>query len=109
MTLKLIDEVYLYTSNNPEHLLKSLELIAWFDHTDIQYTSVQYPNFDIIRDPINSWWIKDIDTGITQEPLTEFPFVVYTEMHEDNITRRKYIFGKENIINNLPEIYSIGR
>lgn len=109
MTLKLIDDIFLYTSNKAENLLSSLELISWIDHTNILYTSLQYPNLGILE-PLNTWWVEDIDTGITQEPLVDFPFVVYTEIHEDhNIKFKKYIFGKENIIATLPVLYSLGR
>ena len=112
MTLKLIDEVYLYTSSKPEDAIASRELVAWFDHSGIPYSHLNYAVHEPCLDALNTWWQFDEDTGIKQEPLTGFPFVVYTEVHSDKTVSylpRKYIYGKDSIIEQLPSLYALGR
>jgi hypothetical protein len=114
MTLRLIDEVYLYTSSQPEDALTNRELVSWFDHSGIPYIHLSYgnDNHEEVLTAVNTWWRHDIDTGILQEPLTGFPFVVYTESHSDkpiSYLPRKYITTKENIVEQLPSLYSLGR
>lgn len=111
MTLKLIDEVYLYTSSLPEDAVLTRDLVAWFDHSDIPYTHLSHGARQVCLDALNTWWQTDEDTGVKQEPLTDFPFVVYTEVHSDkrvSYLPRKYILGKD-IIEQMPSLYALGR
>lgn len=113
MTLRLIDEIYLYTSCAPEDVLESREIIAWFDHSGIPYTNLQYgsDNHEVTINSLNTWWQPD-ENGVIQEPLTGFPFVVYTESHSDkpiSYVPRKYINNKQQIIDTLPSLYALGR
>lgn len=111
MTLKMIDEIYLYTSSQPEDAINTHEIVAWFDHSGIPYTNLLYFQHEEVLKAINTWWAED-DNGIIQEPVTGFPFVIYTEVHSDkpvSYLPRKYIYGKDNIIEQLPSLYALGR
>lgn len=110
MALKNIEDIFLYLSTKPEDHLLSVELISWFDHADIEYVPLEYNHKGTIP-AVNSWFQPDPYTGEIQEPLTTFPFVIYTEIHEDPTIadRRKYLFGKEEITTKLPGLYSLGR
>ncbi len=113
MTVKMIDEIFVYTSTT-ENVVESQELIAWFDHSDIPYSLLKYSDIEqcqIVLDAVNTWWQPD-ENDITQEPLTSYPFVIYTEVHSDkplSYLPRKYIQGKDNIIAELPTLYALGR
>jgi hypothetical protein len=110
MTLKIIDEIFVYTSST-ENAVEGFELNAWFDHSDIPHVKLNYVEGDKVLEAVNTWWQSD-DKGIKQEPLTTFPFIIYTEAHSDkpiSYLPRKYIQGKDNIISQLPELYSLGR
>ena len=114
MTLKLIDEVYLYTSALPEDAVLTRDLVAWFDHSDIPYTHLSFDGDScrVCLEALNTWWQTDEDTGIKQEALTGFPCVIYTEVHSDKIESylpRKYIFGKDTIIKQMQSLYALGR
>lgn len=114
MTLRLIDEVYLYTSSELEDALETREMVAWFDHSGIPYIHLTYPqtHFEGLFDALNTWWQLDQDTGIIQKPLNKFPFVVYSESHSDkpiSYLPKKYIAVKEDIFEQLPNLYSLGR
>jgi hypothetical protein len=107
------DKIHLYISSEPEDILISHELIAWFDHTEYDCVRLNYTKYQKqeVLAAINSWLIEDNETGIIQEPLVDFPFVVYTEVHADNpdYTPKKYIFGKDNIISQIPALYALGK
>lgn len=113
MTLRLIDEVYLYTSSEPEDVMETREMVAWFDHSGIPYVHLTYPqtHYEGVFNALNTWWQPD-ENGILQEPLDKFPFVVYTESHSDkpiSYLPRKYIAIKQDIFEKLPNLYSLGR
>ena len=113
MTVKMIDEIFVYTSGT-ENVVEGFELLAWFDHSDIPHIKLNYGDPEQLSqtlNALNTWWRPD-ETGVIQEPLTTFPFVVYTEVHSDkpvSYLPRKYIQGKSNIIAQLPTLYALGR
>ena len=113
MSLAKIDEVYVYT-NSATDPVTTYELHAWFDHSGIEHTKLNYVDRSMLSeviDPLNTWWRKD-ENGDVQPPLTNFPFVVYTEVRTDvdpNVYPKKYIAGKDNIIAQLPALYALGR
>lgn len=113
MSLAKIDEVFLYTSSI-ENPVETHELHAWFDHSGIPYNKLDYRDVTQIPEvlsALNTWWQPD-EEGVVQPPLTQFPFVVYTEIHSDkwvSYLPRKYIQGKDNIIAELPRLYKLGR
>jgi hypothetical protein len=114
MALAKIDEIFLYTDSGSQPIVTH-ELNAWFDHSGIPYSKLNYTdinNVKLVLDALNTWWQPDEDTGITQPQVTEFPLVVYTEFHTDKpeyYQPRKYIQGKQNIIEQMPDLYSLGR
>ena len=113
MALMRIDEVYVYTCSGGDPV-GTHQLHAWFDHSGIEHTKLDYPSpgrKPEVLGPLNTWWQPD-DAGITQPPLTDFPFVVYTEVHSDrpvSYLPRRYIYGSEAIIEQLPTLYAMGR
>lgn len=113
MSLSRIEEIYLYVCSKTQ-LQDTFELYAWFDHSGIPYVKMDYSDpathADCLR-PLNTWWQPD-ENGVTQPPLTDFPFVIYTEVHSDkpvSYLPRKYIAGKDNIIAQMPDLYKLGR
>lgn len=113
MSLSRIEEIFVYTYS-PDDSLGTHELHAWFDHSGIPHVKLDYKgnaNKKDVLDPLNTWWQPD-ENGITQPPLLDFPFVVYTEVHSDKTISylpRKYIQGKDEIMNKLPDLYKLGR
>lgn len=114
MAVSKIDEVFVYTypAGNP---LETQELYAFLDHSGIPYSKLEYNDsaqHQEVFNALNTWWQVDLDTGITQTPVSNFPFVVYTEIHSDKTVSylpRKYLLGKDEIIAKLPDLYKLGR
>ena len=111
MTLARIEEVYVYTCSE-ESPIETHELNAWLDHSGIQHIKLNYPKEQIeqVLAPLNTWW-QEYD-GVTQPHVAGFPLVVYTEVHSDkpvSYLPRKYIYGKDEIIAQLPALYQLGR
>lgn len=113
MTVSRIEEVTVYTSSTQD-AMNTHQLHAWFDHSNIAHTKLDYKDsaqIQSVLDAVNTWWHPD-DQGITQPPILQFPFVIYTEVHSDKSVSylpRKYIQGTDNIIAQLPTLYSLGR
>ena len=113
MTVKMIDEIFVYTSST-ENVIEGYELLAWFHHVNIPFSKLEYSGDEAkqqVLNALNTWWQPD-DNGVTQPPLTSFPFVVYTEIPADKPIyqiSKKYIQGKDNIIAELPTLYALGR
>lgn len=113
MALMRIDEIFVYTCSG-EDPVGTHQLHAWFDHSNIPHTKLDYPNpgqKPEVLGPLNTWWQVD-EMGLIQRPLTGFPFVVYTEVHSDkpiSYLPRRYIFGSGAIKEQLPELYAMGR
>lgn len=112
MSLARIDEIFVYTSME-EDPLGTHELNAWFDHSGIPHSKLNYPKQKVseVLTPLNTWWQPN-RSGEVQPPVTSFPLVVYTEVHSDeplSYLPRKYIQGKDEIIATLPALYAIGR
>ena len=112
MALTKIDEVYIYTSSVLQPI-ETHELNAWFDHSGIPHSKLNYGDesqVKVVLDALNTWWQPDPETGERQPAVSEFPLLVYTEILSDtDYQPRKYIQGKENILNNIESLYSIGR
>lgn len=117
MSLLKIDEIYVYTCSATDPV-GTHELHAWFDHSNIPHIKLNYNNIaqnEQVLNAVNTWWhYTDIDTWeeVTLDPVPGFPFVVYTEIHANaaiSYLPRKYIYGKEAIMSQLPELYNLGR
>lgn len=113
MALSKIDEIFVYTSSS-EQPVDTYELYAWLDHVGIPYSKLDYldpEQFPLVFSPLNTWWQPD-DNGEVQPPVTDFPLVVYTEIHSDkpvSYLPRKYIAGVQNIKDTLLDLYQLGR
>lgn len=113
MSLARIEEVFLYTCSE-ENPIETHELNAWFDHSGIQHSKLNYPKSQVADAlaPLNTWWQENEETGEIQPQVEGFPLVVYTEVHSDkhvSYLPRKYIYGKDAIIAQLPALYQLGR
>lgn len=113
MALAKIDEIFVYL-DPVNKALESQELSAWLDHSNIPHLKLTYYDVEqqkIVLDAVNTWWQPD-DNGDIQPPLTAYPFVIYTEIHSDkpiSYLPRKYIFGKDDVISKLLNLYKLGR
>jgi len=108
MSLTKIDDIYLYTgltaSANNSYAAKK-----WFDEQGIEYIFMHYGNeaeHASLFAALDTWWPGE-------HTFTDFPFVVYTEIHDD-LSPRNYpricLYGLDNIVNsNLPQLYQLGR
>lgn len=100
-----IANVYLYTGFN-ESASKSYEAKKWLEDNQIKFNNLHYADdaqFKSIFDAINSWWP---DSTI---PLTDFPFIVYEERHDDYSSIQRLIYGLEAIkASNLAELTQLG-
>ena len=112
MALTKIEDIFLYTSNVLQPI-ETHELMAWFDHSGIPYSLLNYgdqSNVDVVLSALNTWWAPDPLTNERQPDVTEFPLVVYSAYYDGYDTEyRKYIQGKENIISQISDLYSIGK
>ena len=78
MSLTKIDDIYLYTgltasANN------SFAAKKWFDKQGIEYIFMHYGNeaeHASLFTSLDTWWPGE-------HTFTDFPFVVYTEIHDD--------------------------
>lgn len=110
MAIMKLEEIYLYTSDVVENAAENIQAKAFMDHSGITYTNLTYNNLEHTNEVINTvntWWTNN--NPLTQrDPLTKYPFLVYTEVH-DNIPARwspiKALEGLENI-KNFPALYN---
>ena len=113
MPLSRIDEIYIYTYPSKDQL-ETYTLYNQLDNLGIPYNKLEYNDpsqHPVLFDALNTWWQED-ENRVKQEPITEFPFVVYTEVHSGrpvSYLPRKYIVGASNIIAQLPDLYKLGR
>lgn len=99
MALVKIEEVFLYvaTTENPA---ENLEAVAFMDHSNIPYVKLQYNDSEQLPNvlaAVNTWWDRP---DVNLPPLTGFPFLVYTEVHDNILARHspvKYLAGLDNI------------
>jgi len=87
MAIVKIEEVFLYTATATTNVAENLEAVAFMDHSGIQYTKLQYNDAEqlpAVLSAVNTWWDRP---DMAREPLTGFPFLVYTEVHDDIAAR----------------------
>ena len=87
MAIVKIEEVFLYAAMSGTDVAENLEAVAFMDHSGIQYVKLQYNDAEqlsAVLSAVNSWWQRP---DMARDPVTKFPFVVYTEVH-DNIPAR---------------------
>ncbi len=109
--LTKIDDIHLYTCDAITPNTECAAAVQYFaDNSVIDYTLLNYADPTQHADclaPINTWWHNG------EPEVTGFPFVIYTEIH-DNLPPSRYplvaIQGLDNITNStFAEIYQLGR
>jgi hypothetical protein len=104
MAVVKIHEIVLYTTSamNP---IECHDAKAWLDHSGIQFINLHYNDPEQLPQVIsalNTWW--------EGKQLSQWPFVVYKEQHDDRpITQMlaNFIEGVDNIKNQLPALASL--
>jgi hypothetical protein len=107
MAIVKIEEVYLYATQYGDNAAENIEAGAFMDHSGIDYTRLWYndpvQHTDVIA-AINSWVTSPMSGSM--DPITKFPFLVYTEVHDDRPARSspvKYLEGID-AIKTFPDI-----
>ena len=108
MALIKIDDVDLYTGFTAS-AADCYAAKKWLDEQNITYTLMNYADDSQHNDlfnALNTWWPN-------QHTFTDFPFVIYTEIHDD-LSPKNYpkvcIQGLADIqASNLPQLWKLGR
>lgn len=87
MAIVRIEEVYLYATQYGDNAVENIEASAFMDHSGIEYTRLWYNDPAQHPDVLSSItsWVTSPGSGC--EPVTKFPFLVYTEVHDDRPAR----------------------
>jgi hypothetical protein len=111
MAVVKIEEVFLYFSDVTDDAAENLSAAAFMDHSEIPYTRLLYNDADQCKevlDAVNTWWAQERDYAPALPPVTKYPFLVYTEVH-DNVPARyspiRYLEGLE-AIKTFADIYA---
>lgn len=110
MAIMKLEEIYLYTSDVAENLAENIRAKAFMDHSGIIYTNLSYNSLEHTNEVINTvntWWTTN-NPATQRDPLTKYPFLVYTEVHDDIPARWspvKALEGAENI-ETFPALYN---
>jgi hypothetical protein len=86
-----IKDVYLYSGLTPTGGNDSALAIQWLEENNIEFTHLWYGDATQhagVFDAINTWGIGT---------FSDFPFVVYDEVHDDNTTVRQALNGLSEI------------
>lgn len=109
MAIKKIEEVYLYVADAGANTAENIEAMAFMDRCGIPYIRMFYQDASQsqqVIDALNTWWgNRDFQP---LPPLTKFPFVIYTEVHDDRPARQSpvmYLEGLENL-KKIVDIYN---
>jgi hypothetical protein len=108
MTIKKIEEVYLYVSEVVDNSAENIQALAFMDHSGIPFIKMMYNDASALPDTLaalNTWW-KD-----RLPPLEKFPFITYVEVHDDIPARHspvQYLQGIDNV-KKIVDIYSINQ
>ena len=110
MAVIKIEDIYLYVSTVDGNHLENLQANAFMDHSGISYLKYRVDTPDIVENllkSINSWWTGRTDRPeFNLPPITSFPFVTYTEVHDDvpaRLSPVKYLTGID-AIKTLPNL-----
>jgi hypothetical protein len=86
-----IKDVYLYSGLTPTGGNDSALAIQWLEENNIEFTHLWYGDATQhagVFDAINTWGIGT---------FSDFPFVVYDEVHDDDTTVRQALNGLSEI------------
>lgn len=101
MLVKIIN-VYLYTANTTEDACNQAK--KWLQDNDVEFTHLHYGDaaqHPQVFEALNSWFNTN---------FSEFPIVVYDEVHDDSPSQRAFIYGTHALTqSNLAELYQLGR
>lgn len=108
MAIVKIEEVYLYTTQQGYDQAEMIQAKAVMDHSGIPYIHLNYNDAQQtqeVLDSVNTWW-----TGppLSLPAVDKYPFVVYTELHDDIPSRQSPVKYKKGIedITAFPEFYN---
>jgi len=108
MSIVKIEEVYLYSSDITDDAAENTAAAAFMDHSGISFGKLLYNDVEqcqSVLDAVNTWWNEDRYNNGTLyapklEPATKYPFLVYTEVHDDLPARYspvRYVQGLDAI------------
>ena len=113
MSIQKIDDIYLYTDlvGKPKEKSESVDAKTYMDSLNIEYINMNYNHPDLHEDalsPLRTWTFTR-----GQHELTHFPFIIYTEIHDDlspSFYPKVLLFGLDEIKeSNLVELYQLGK
>ena len=97
-----IKDVYLYSGLTPTGGNDSATALQWLQENNIQFTHLWYGDAEqhaSVFEAMNTWGIGT---------FSDFPFVVYDEVHDDNTTVKQALNGLSEIQNsNLVELSAL--
>lgn len=97
-----IKDVYLYSGLTPTGGNDSASALLWLQENNIQFTHLWYGDtaqHASVFEAMNTWGIGT---------FSDFPFVVYDEVHDDNTTVKLALNGLSEIQNsNLVELSAL--
>jgi hypothetical protein len=108
MAIQKLEEIYLYVSEVAENPAENIQAHAFMDHSGLPYTRLFYNDASQhpeVLSAVNSWFTAPQNQ---LPPVTKFPFLVYTEVHDDIPARSSPVRYLEGIdaIKTFPEIYN---
>lgn len=102
MAIVKIEEVFIYVSvSSVDDPVENAKALAAIDHSGIPFGKLIYSDPEqrqMIFDSVNSWWCRD---PYNLEPVNSFPFITYTEVHDDIPARSspvKYKLGHKGVL-----------
>jgi len=103
MAVIKIEEVHLYHSDATDDAAENIAAVAFMDHSGIPCSNLLYNNVEqckIVIDAVNTWWANDSAEVPALPPVTAYPFLTYSEVH-DNLPARlspvRYVQGLDAI------------
>jgi len=110
MSIIKIEEIYLYTSDIAENAAENIQAKAFMDHSGVTYKTLMYNNLENSNEVIgavNTWWTTG-NPATQRDPITKYPFLVYTEVHDDIPARFSPVKALEGIenIESFPSLYN---
>lgn len=108
MAITKIEEVYLYTAEGAYDQAEMIRAKAFMDQSGIPYVNLNYADptqIQEVLDNVNTWWTRP---DIQLPPIQKYPFLTYTEVHDDIPARYSPVKYKEGIesIETFPEFYN---
>ena len=114
MAIVKIEEIYLYFSGATDDAAENIQAAAFMDHSGIPYTKLLYGDAAQCAEvltAVNTWWTLERDFAPALPPVTKYPFLVFTEVH-DNVPASyspvRYLEGLD-AIKTFADIYATYR